>query len=164
MTDALDFSSELWQLMIRTFHIMRRVRQKELNKFHITTRSSAVLRLIIRLGEGATLTKIAEQLVMEDHSMSEQLTRMEKAGLIKKVRSSKNKNQIRVEMTEKGYEAYNNTLLRNSVQNIMSVITPEEQRTLWSIVAKIREQSLKVLGKENPNLYPPSDPDELAIH
>ena len=160
MTESIDISSALWLLMIRTFHMMRRARQRELNQYGITTRNSAVLSTIIRLGKETTLIKIAQQLVLEDHSMSEQLSRMEKAGLIKKVKGQK-RNSILIEVTRKGYELYDKGMQGKSVGNIMSVLTKEEQQSLWTLIAKIREQSIKELGKANDNLYPPSDPAEL---
>jgi len=161
MTESRDIRLELYKLLIRTFHIMRRVRQHELNKYGITTRSSAVIDTALRLGEEATLSKVGQQLVLEEHSVSEQLSRMEKAGLIRKVRDPQLKNQIRIEVTEKGRELYEKSQDRKTVDYIMSVLTEEEQRNLWSTIAKIREQAVKALGKDNNNLYPPSDPSEL---
>ena len=43
----------------------------------------------------------------------------------------------------------------------MSKLTAEEQKTLWLIMVKIRQQSMIELEKEDTNLYPPSDPAEL---
>ena len=161
MTESRDISDELWKLLIRTFHIMRRARQRELNKIGITTRSSAVIDTALRLGEEATLSKIGQQLVLEEHSMSEQLSRMEKAGLIKKVRAKGKKNVILIEITEKGRELYKKAEERESVNHIMSVLTEEEKHNLWLTIAKIREQSVKALGKDSNNLFPPSDPADL---
>ncbi len=161
MTEPRDISSELWKLLIRTFHIMRRARQHELNQFGITTRASAVIDTALRLGEEATLSQIGQQLVLEEHSMSEQLSRMEKAGLIKKVRAPGKKNVIQIEVTEKGHELYKKAEERKSVHYIMSVLTKEEKHNLWLAIAKIREQSAKALGKDSNNLYPPSDPADL---
>ena len=157
MDDTADFKGGLWLLLIRTFHVMRRARQKELNGYGITTRSAAVLSAVLRLGKEATLRQLARQLVLEEHSMSEQLLRMEKTGLIKRVKDPK-KNLIHVRITKKGRDLYDKSMERKSVENIMSVLTKEEQLNLWLTIAKIREQSLKELGKLNENMFPPSDP------
>ena len=57
MTESRDIKFELYKLLIRTFHIMRRARQHELYRYGITTRSSAVIDTALRLGEEATLSK-----------------------------------------------------------------------------------------------------------
>jgi len=161
MTESTDFSFALWQLVLRTSHVMRRARQRELNQFGITSRNSAVLSTIMRLREEATLSKIAQQLVLEVHSMSAQLTRMEKDGSIIKVKDRKRKNLMRIVVTNKGYESFIKGMEKITINSIMSKLTKEEQQNLWVIMAKIREQSMIDLGKENQNLYPPSDPAEL---
>ena len=159
--EEIEFADDLWQILIRTFHVMRRARQKELNKYGITTRTSAVLGVVIRLGEKATLTNIARQLVLEDHSMSEQLARMEKTGLVTKVKGRSGTKQILVELTEKGREAYEQSMERKSIRKIMSVLSQEEKRAMYSMAARIREASLQELGKEVSDIYPPENFAEL---
>ena len=161
MSESSDIRFPLWQLVSRTSHIMLRARQRELNEYGITRGYSSVLSTVLRLGEQATLSNISQQLVREVHSMSAQLTRMEKEGLINKVKDPKKKNLMRIVVTDKGYELYTKGMERTTINSIMSTLTQEEQHELWVIMAKIREKSMIELGKENQNLYPPSDPSEL---
>jgi len=115
----------------------------------------------MRLGEEATLSNIAEQLTLEIHSISAQLTRMEKEGLIEKTKDRKKKNLMHVRITDKGYESFIHGMKREKLNSIMSALTDEEKHSLWMIIAKIREKSMAELGKESKNLYPPSDPADL---
>ncbi len=153
-TKAIDFA--LWQLIINTSHIMKRARQQELNQLGITVRTSAVLSTIIRLGDEATLSNIAGQLVMEVHSMSAQLSRMEKDGLIVKTKNPKKKNLLSIQITEKGYEIYQKGLDRQSIHSVMSVLTDEQRKHLWEIITSLRQQSMTELGKGDV-LYPPTE-------
>jgi len=161
MSEPVDIRFPLWQLVSRTSHIMLRARQRELNEYGITRGYSSVLSTVMRLGKQATLSNISQQLVREVHSMSAQLTRMEKEGLIKKVKDQKKKNLMRIVVTKKGYELYSKGMGKTTINSIMSKLSPEEQKTLWLIMAKVRKQSMIELEKEDTNLYPPSDPAEL---
>ena len=161
MAESTNFYFALWQLVARTTYIMGRARQRELNQFGMTSRNSAVLCTIMRLGNNATLSNIAQQLVLEVHSMSAQLKRMEKDGLIERISDHRKRNRMRIVVTDKGYELFIKGMERRTINSMMSVLTEEEQRNLWVIMAKLREQSMLELGKANQSLYPPSDPAEL---
>ena len=161
MAESADIRFPLWQLVARTYHIMLRARQRELNRYGITSGYSSVLSTVMRLGEEATLSNISHQLVREVHSMSAQLKRMEKEGLIKKAKDQNKKNLMRIIVTDKGYELYTKGMEKTTINSIMSKLTVEEQKTLWLIMVKIRQQSMIELEKEDTNLYPPSDPAEL---
>lgn len=161
MSQTGDITFALWQLVLRTFHIMQRARQRELNHFGITLRASAVLSTIMRLGDKATISNIANQLVLEEHSVSAQLTRMEKDGLIEKSKDKGKSKLIQVIITEKGYDFFTQGMERKATDSIMSVLTEEEKISLWTILAKLRKQSMIELGRDDQDLYPPSNIGEL---
>ena len=162
MTESQDISFRLWQMVSNVRHIIYKARQKELNQYGISIRSSIVLDTVLRLGKRATPIAISQQSFIERHSISEQLSRMEKEGLIKKVRDLERKNLVRIEVTEKGYELSRKAAERESVKHIMSALTREEQRELWFLLSKLRERTMKNMGLENIEPYPPSNPDELS--
>lgn len=157
----LDFNYGLWQLLSRTRHLVFKARQKELNRYGISANYAAFLSAIDRLGKRATPTVLSQEFFMERHSASELLVKMEKHGLIKRVRDLERKNLIRAELTEKGYETYRNAIKRKSINNVISILTQEEKNQLWLILSKMRERALKQLKMPHINIYPPSDPEEL---
>ena len=112
---SIDFL--LWQLLHRSFGVAIKVRQKELDRYNVTIRQSAVLRVIIRIGERATPAEIARQLFLEGNSISEQLNRMEADGLVMRVKDLNRKNLVRIEVTQKGHRLYLKTLKQGSVQS-----------------------------------------------
>jgi DNA-binding MarR family transcriptional regulator len=151
----------LYQLCLYTFSIMKRARQLECNKLGITSRNVAVLISIMRLGEEATLVNLSKNLVLEMQTVSAQLTRMEKDGLIIKEKDAKKRNLMHIRVTEKGYEYSLKGLKRESIKQVSSVLTNEEKYDLWLILSKLREQSMRALGKETKDLFPPSNPENL---
>ena len=150
-----NINSLLWQLLHRSYNAIAKLRKKELNQYQITLPQSAVLRVILRLEERATLPNIAKELFLEPNSVSEQLQRMEKDGLIKRTKDLNRNNLLQVEITQDGYNVYLTTLKQQSIDEVMSVLTEDEKSQLWLLLAKLREQSVSKLGIEDLNTFPP---------
>lgn len=157
MKEQVSFNFVLWQLLHRTFRAADKVRERELEQWGLTAQKSAVLRVVLRLGREATPKEISRQLVLEKNTISEQLKRMEREGLVKKVKDPDRKNVVRIEVTDRGYEFHLKTRTQSSIEKIMSALTDEEKRELWSTLSKIREKANQELGIYITNLYPPSD-------
>ena len=157
----LTFSDGLWQIMARTDHIVAKARQKELRQYGITMNDAIVLFTAIRLKRLATPANISRQLFWEPHTVSEQLKAMEAKGLIRKARDLARHNLIRVEVTEKGFEAYRQSSRRKSTRKVMSVLSKDEQVQLWILLAKIRQKTMQEFGIDDFDPFPPSDPNDL---
>lgn len=162
MIEPSDFGVRLWQMFSNTCYLANKVRQKELYQRGTSLRYSAIMHAILRLGTNATPVEIARQASRERHSISEQISRMEKEGLVKRIRDLKRKNLVRVELTEKGYELFQKTVNRDSIEYIMTELTWEEKQELWSLLVRLRRKTAKYLGIEDNNLFPPSNIDELS--
>jgi DNA-binding MarR family transcriptional regulator len=100
---------------------MNRARQKELRPFDISPRQATILFILNR----------------QINTLSQQITRMEKNGLVRKVRETPKSALISFELTEKGTEIYNKSVETSSVEQIMSVLTEEERQQLISLLKKI---------------------------
>jgi len=151
----------LWQILARTDHVVAKLRQKELRQYGITMNDAIVLFTAIRLKRLATPANISRQLFWEPHTVSEQLKAMEKKGLIKKVRDLERHNLIRVDVTEKGLEAYRESSRRKSTRKVMSSLSKDEQIEMWALLAKIRQGAMRELGIDDFEPFPPSDPGDL---
>ena len=157
----LTTGDNLWLLLARTQHIVSKIRHKELRQCGVTINESGVLLTILRLKRPATPAAISQELHWEPHTVSELLKVMEKKGTIRKVRDLDRKNLIRVEITDKGIEAYHKSAQRKSTRRVMSVLTKEEQGQLWTLLAKVRDKGLEQLDLHVPDVFPPSDPDKF---
>ena len=124
-------------LIGRVRHYMNRARQKELRPFGISPRQATVLFILSSLGRKSTLTELSKHSDRQINTLSQQITRMEKNGLVRKVRETPKSALISFELTEKGTEIYNKSVETSSVEQIMSVLTEEERQQLIHLLKKI---------------------------
>jgi DNA-binding MarR family transcriptional regulator len=150
-----DKDYELWVLLAQAREAMYKARQEELRRYNLSPRQSAVLFIIRAIGDKVTPAEISRWLLRESHSVSEIISRMEKQGLLKKVRDLDRKNLVRIELTEKGSEAYNQAIKRESIHTIVSALSDEERRQFSSTLKTIRDRALKETGKELRTPFPP---------
>ncbi len=158
---SLDELDATWQMLSRTVRAMGKARHKELVDYGISGDATSVMTCITQLGKEATPSAIARQLIVEPHSVSQLLTRLQEDGLVRRARDLKFKNRVRIELTEKGREVFRNSQRRRSIKKMMMVLTFEEREQLWSSLAKLREVAVKQIGRKAKSLYPPSDRAEL---
>ena len=162
MIEQSDFGIRLWQMLSNTCYLINKGRQKELYQRGTSLRYSAVMHAIIRLGMNATPIELARQSSRERHSISEQISRMEKEGLVKKIRDLNRKNLVRIELTEKGYTLFEKTVERESIEYIMEELTWKEKQKFWSLLVRLRGKTAEYLGIEDNDLFPPSAIDDIS--
>jgi len=139
---------ELWVLLRHTVDAMLRARDKELRKTGISRIQSAVLFIVKNMATPATPAAISRRLLREPHSTSELLSRMEKKGLVKKVKDLERRNQVRIVITEKGEEAYHRSRAMEAISRMLSCLSLEERDNLWTYLDKLRDKALDELGAE----------------
>lgn len=150
-----------WVLLRQTRDAIFRAREKELTPYGISTREAGVLFVIQAIGKEATPAEISRWLFREPHTVSALISRMEKKGLIRKANDFPRKNWIRVRLTDKGKEAYNNSTKRQSLHKVLSAFSDEELKQLSSYLMTLRGEAIKELRKE-PRIdytlpFPPND-------
>ena len=153
-----DINYELWLMFNRTRQLIYKARQKEVNQYGISMQNAGILHAVVRLGGVATPGRIAREFFLENHSVSELLSRMEAQGLIEKVRDLRKKSSVRLEVTEKGYQAYRKSIKQESIDMIMAVLTRGEKFELWSLLSKVRDTVMELLEIDGVPVYPPSPP------
>jgi DNA-binding MarR family transcriptional regulator len=124
-------------------HLLLRARQKELSPFQISPRQANVLAIIYQLGEDANLAHLAECSNRNTNTLSIQMKRMEADGLVTKVRTNPKSNQLRFELTAKGFDAYKNGQKMKSVKEIMTVLTEAERQQLITLLEKVIKKAEK---------------------
>ncbi|MBM3148827.1 MAG: winged helix DNA-binding protein, partial [Chloroflexi bacterium] len=93
-----------------------------------------------------TPAQISRWMVRKPHSISGLLSRMEKAGLIRKTKDLHKKNLVRVSLTEKGEAAYKLAMKREMLHKIMSSLSPEQRKQLSSALEILRDKGLMGMG------------------
>ena len=149
-----DEAYDLWVLLAQARDALYKARQRELAKYNISPRQSAVLFIIQTIGDNATAAVIAKYLFRETHTTYELLLRMEKENLIKGTRNRNNKKRVSYKLTPKGLKAFGDSMKRESINEIISSLTGEDRAQLKSCLKKLRDRALSILAtKELP--FPP---------
>jgi DNA-binding MarR family transcriptional regulator len=145
-------SINLIALLDQTNDIIYRAQELELLKYRITLQQVKVLFVILKRekGQRISFSDLGELLLREHNSVSTLMARMEKAGLIKKEKDLKEKKTY-VRATAKGRNIINK-LTQNSIECIVSTLTPEEITVFKSCLRKLRQKGIEVLGLD---LKPP---------
>ncbi len=147
---------QLWWLILHTRRAMSKVRAKELSQYGITPEEAAVLFVVQTIGYKATPAEISRWLLRESHSVSSLISRMEKKGLVRRVKDLDRRNLVRVAMTKKGEQAYNQAAKRESIHQIMSHLPEEECQQLTACLERLRDKALEKLGVAKKPPFPPS--------
>ena len=114
----------------------------------ISAAMSGVLVFSQLLGNRATPAELARWLTREPHNLSQLIARMEKKGLLTKVKDLRNKNQVRVELTGKGRQAYKYVAKRLTPNRMISFLSADEQGQLSSCLEKLRSRASEELRIE----------------
>ena len=151
---AIDPNYELWVLLQQACSAMSRARENELREFGISRMQAAVLFRVKITNGPVTPAEISRWLFREPHTVSGLLDRMEKQGLIRKVRDMKRKNQIRVVITDKGEGLWQRSSEMKVVHSIMSSLSPKQRDALRPYLETLRSKALKELGVKQPLPFP----------
>jgi DNA-binding MarR family transcriptional regulator len=135
---------ELWTLLDSAHFAISRVRLLEIAQYGLTREQAQILYIINTKGGSATVNQISEFSMRQLHSISSLISRMVEAGLVKKVKSSREK-VFRVVMTRKGEEKYNK-LTRESIDLIFSVLQPEAKVRLTESLNELQKTARNLLG------------------
>ena len=128
-------------LLGRVRFFMTRARRNELIQYHVSPRQAYILFLLHTLGQSTTLNELAWLTDRKINTLSINMTKMEKDGLVKKVRESPSALQVRFELTQKGIDTYLKCNKDKSVKGIMAVLSEEENRQLISILEKLNKKA-----------------------
>ena len=140
-----DIDYEIYTLIMSTIEVVRKARQKELNRYDVDAARSGVLITIAELGEKATPVAIGKHLLRTRHSTSELLSRAEKDGLIEKKWDLKRKDHVRVVLTRKGKIVTKKTLRGVILPKIMYSLSREERLHLRILLFVLFNKALETI-------------------
>ncbi len=155
-TSPVDQDYDLRVLLNQAQNLMMNARDIELTEYGTTAMQAAVLFITNSIGEEAIPAEISRWLLRKPATISGLLDRMEKSGLIERARDLPRKNLVRVRLTEKGKQAYKQSLKRESLHKIMSCLSEEEHQQLASILLKLRNRATEVLKHREEIPFPKS--------
>jgi len=147
-----DRDYDLYLFFARVRYLAFRAREKEMQKLGITPEQSQVLFISHVMNGQSTPAEIARLYLLKRHTVSSMVDRMEKKGLITKVKDLKNKNMIRVTMTEKGHKIYKLTTERAAIHKVMGALNDQERAQFLHCLQKIQSKASKELGMKKKAL------------
>ena len=142
---SVDQYYDLWNLLSEARDAIVRVRETEASQFSISAMQTHVLFYVQAIDGPVTPAQLSRYLFRESQSVSGILNRMEKQGLVKRVKDLDRKNQVRVVITDKGRQAYNQSTQRKSIQRIISSLSEEERLRLKSFLQTLKDRALREL-------------------
>jgi len=132
-----DLKRYAWILIGKAREDMLKARQKELAPYEISPRQAYVCDILFHLGRKSTIAEVAKHVDREVNTLSQQLNRMEKDGLVKRYQEKAKSTLLTFELTEKGLAAYQNSLKRAAIKKIMSVLSEQELAQLIAMMEQI---------------------------
>ena len=145
----------LWRLFTQARNATNKLRQRELLRYGLTPRKAAILLVLLAAKDDVNSYRIAKWLVLEHHSVSELIDRMEKEGLVNKVRNHDNRRSIRIQLTDKGVNAAEQASKAESFHTVMAVLSEKDRRQFINVLKRLRDNALQELALTNTLPYPP---------
>jgi DNA-binding MarR family transcriptional regulator len=151
---AEDEDKDLWLLFTHTRYAIFRARELELQRYGISPEQVSLLFVAQALGKKATPAALSRQLLRQPHTVTALLERMEKRGLVKKVKDLDRKNLVRVVITDKGHKAFEQSTKRGPIHRIMGELNPEEKQKFRKHLETIFAAARKETGLDRDKLLP----------
>lgn len=151
----IDDDYMLMRLFSQVRNAIFKLRRKELLRYGLTPRKAAILLLLFAEKENVNPYKIAKWMLLEHHSVSELIDRMEKDGLIEKKRNSDDRKTIGIQLTDKGVKAAEQAGKVESFRKVMAILSEEERTQFINVLKRLRDNTLQELGVNSKLPYPP---------
>jgi DNA-binding MarR family transcriptional regulator len=146
---ALDNFDNLWILLTHTRSSIYRARGIELRGHEVSSEQVGVLQAVLNLGQGATPAALSRVMLRQPHATSAILTRMEKDGLIRKVKDLQKKNMVRIALTKKSERIYHQLTRRESIRRIFSSLSREDRQRLASYLTTLQEKAWEEIERDS---------------
>ena len=92
----------------QTRDVISKARELELVQYIVTRVQASVLFVLLNQNREVTLAEISKWILRKPHSVSSLVSRMEKIGLVKKIKGRED-DKIHITLTDKGSELYSKT-------------------------------------------------------
>jgi DNA-binding MarR family transcriptional regulator len=117
----------------------------ELAQYQMSQSQVKVMHLLAQSEEGLTPGQLSESAIRELNSITTLINRMQKKGLVKKVKRN-GANRTYVILTDKGMDIYANTVTERSIMLIFDTLSDEEKSQLTSLLSKLQTKARNLLG------------------
>jgi DNA-binding MarR family transcriptional regulator len=139
-----------WLLLHQTYNLVVRSEDNVFTRVGITTQQHSVLMAIRYMQTPVTPTDVANWLDRNPNGISMLIDRMEKDGLVKRIRDLRDRRSVRLEITEKGNEILNEATFVGwqLIEKILSSVQENELLLLTDLLEKIRSKAFENLNPD----------------
>jgi len=154
-----------WLRLRQAYRAAARIAEAEVSQFQSTVAQIDILTMLNASRGPLTLGEISSYLSLDNTGTSALLTRMQRAGLVRKVRSKMDQRVVRIQMLPKGKEllAKAARLHGRTCQTMEGCFSEEEVKQFDSYLKRYRDHCLRKLGAEATPLPPIVDVDKLSV-
>jgi DNA-binding MarR family transcriptional regulator len=143
------------RILIRQLSLLiTKARDRELSEIGITSVQSAVLFNLLNMGKNATVGMLADRMLIESHTASGLVKRMEEQGLINILSPQGHRNRKYLKITAKGKRSYELSQEKDCFNRIFLTIPSAQCQELIKSLQLLREMILKHLSIEEKIIYP----------
>jgi DNA-binding MarR family transcriptional regulator len=145
MRKADDPRIVLYGLFDQTRETIFKAVELELGQYQMSTPQVKVMHMLAQGNGGMTLSELATGTVRELNSISTLIGRMQKKGLVKKVKKP-GEDKAYVTLTDRGKDIYNNTVSERSIYLIFDALSDDEKKKLGALLQKLQSKARDLLG------------------
>jgi DNA-binding MarR family transcriptional regulator len=146
-TKKNDQDINLYILLDQVDSIITNAIELEIKHLRMTQPQVRVLTMLSRENRPVTINELANWTLKEFNSVSTLINRMERKGLIKKVKKTGDLKTY-VTLTEKGSNLYHKQVTERSIRLIFEKLTSEEKKQLELTLKKLRDTTRDLLGMD----------------
>lgn len=145
MSKANDPRIKLHALLDSTRETIQKAVKMELAQYQMSQSQVKVMHMLAQSEEGLTPGQLSESAIRELNSITTLINRMQKKGLVTKVKKDGDLKTY-VVLTDKGLDIYNNSVTERSITLIFDTLTDEEKSQLTSLLSKLQTKARNLLG------------------
>ena len=140
-----DPEVNLYILLDQTANIVTNAVELELRHLRMTQPQIRLLTMLSREDRPVTIEQLANWTLKEFNSVSTLVNRMEKKGLIKKIKKEDDLKTY-ILLTDKGSDLYHNQVTERSIHLIFDKLSTAEKKQLDTTLKKVRDITRDLLG------------------
>jgi DNA-binding MarR family transcriptional regulator len=137
---------EFWILMTQVVEGLTKVNENELRPLGISPIQLAVMYVVSTAREPLIGSEIARRLVRRPQSVHQVLVRMEKLGMVRRIRENEGKREVPIELTEKGEELFVEAGKIHIIPEILGQLSSQERKQVRTILEKLRKATYERLA------------------
>lgn len=140
---------KVWVLLYQTPNLLMKCTDKVLSETGLSLQQYITLMIMECIKAPTTISELARHLDRNANSVSMITDRMEKNGLVRRVRDLPDRRSLRLELTEKGREKLAEATKPGweLIERVTSSFTEEERSEFVHLMEKLRKEAFEELGK-----------------